>query len=55
MEFGEFHDLEPVCGDGDSNFEEKIMVEIGNVFRFEAILDEKKTVFVGVKRVEAGS
>lgn len=55
VEFGEFENLEPVFGDGDSDFVEKIVGETRNVVGFEAITGEKKAVFVGVKRVEAGS
>lgn len=55
FEFGELQNLEPVFGDGDADFVEKIVVEAGNVFGSDPISGEKEAVFVGVERVESGS
>lgn len=53
--FGEFQNLEPVFGDGNSDFLEKIVVETRNVFGSEAISGENEAIFVSVKWVEASS
>lgn len=51
----EFENLETVFGDGDSHALEKFVVEVRNVFVFELVLREGKTVSVDERRFKVCS